>query len=238
MAICTGLIPAMEIDSIHDITVITDSIAAAKKILESKVNPLQNMFIPLASAIKMFLSKDGRNKIRFWYCPSKAEWPRHKLVDDQVKASSCVPTFPSKESHSFSRKKECDNILCEWQTYFAKSLTKGHYFLKFKDEKEKVIEPTYAKGGSWLPVIGFTNSLCARFTRMTTGHAPIGEYRQRFFPHLPTSCPCGKAEVQTREHIVMECDRHDPFTRPCNIIINSFVHFLADNPEAFSFDNR
>jgi len=49
MAIRTGLIPAMEIDGVHDITVITDFIAAAKKILESKVDPLQNMFIPLAS---------------------------------------------------------------------------------------------------------------------------------------------------------------------------------------------
>ena len=113
MAIRAGLIPAMEIDSVHNITVITDSIAAAKKILEFKVDPLQNIFIPLASAIKTFLSKDSRNKIRFWYCPSKAEWPKHKLVDDQVKASSCAPTFPSKESHLFSRKKECDNILCE-----------------------------------------------------------------------------------------------------------------------------
>jgi len=145
MAICTGLTPAMEIDSVHNITVITDSIAAAKKILESKVDPLQNIFIPLASAIKTF---NGRNKIRFWYYPSKAEWPRHKLVDDQVKASSCASTFPSKESHLFSRKKECDNILCEWQTYFAKSLKKGHYFLNFEDEKERVIKPTYAKGGS------------------------------------------------------------------------------------------
>jgi len=148
MAICTGLTPAMEIDSVHDITVITNSIAAAKKILESKVNPLQNMFIPLASAIKTFLSKDGRNKIHFWYYPSKAEWPRHKLIDDQVKASSCAPTFPSKESHLFSRKKEYDDILCKWQIYFAKSLKKGHYFLNFEDEKERVIKPTYAKGGS------------------------------------------------------------------------------------------
>jgi len=45
MAICTGLIPAMEIDNIHDITVITNSIAIARKILEFKVNPLQNMFV-------------------------------------------------------------------------------------------------------------------------------------------------------------------------------------------------
>jgi len=186
MAICTGLIPAMEIDNIHNITVITDSIAAARKILEFKVDPLQNMFIPLASAVKTFLSKDGRNKIHFWYCPSKAEWPRHKLIDDQVKASSCTPTFPSKESHLFSKKKECDNTLCKWQTSFTNSLKKGHYFLNFEDKKERVIKPTYAKGGSWLSVIGFTNLLCTRFTHMTTGHAPIGEYRQRFFPHLPS----------------------------------------------------
>jgi len=83
----------MEIDNIHDITVITDSITAVRKILESKVDPLQNMLIPLAAAVKTFLSKDGRNKICFWYCPSRAEWPRHKLVDDQVKASSCAPIF-------------------------------------------------------------------------------------------------------------------------------------------------
>jgi len=58
MAICTRLIPAMEIDNIHDIIVINDSIAIAKKILESKVNPLQNMFILLASAVKTLLSKE------------------------------------------------------------------------------------------------------------------------------------------------------------------------------------
>jgi len=212
MAIRTGIIPAMEIDNIHDITVITDSITAARKILKSKVNSLQNMFIPLAAAVKTFLSKDGSNKIRFWYYPSRAKWPRHKLVDDQVKASSCTPIFPSKESHLFSKKKECDRTLCEWQMHFANSLKKGHYFLNFEDEKGIVIKPTYAKRGSWLPVIGFTNSLCARFTCMTTSHAPIGEYRQRFFSQLPTSCPCGKAEVQTQEHIIMEYDRHDPST--------------------------
>jgi len=148
MAICTGLIPAMEIDDIHDITVITDSITAARKILESKVDPLQNMFIPLASTIKSFLSKDGRNKIYSWYYPSKAEWPKHKLVDDQVKVNTCVPTFPSKNSHLFSKKKECNNIFCEWQMLFANSLKKGYYFLNFEDEKQRVIKLIYTQGSS------------------------------------------------------------------------------------------
>jgi len=158
------------------------------------------MFISLVSTAKTFLSKDDRNKIHFWYCPSKAEWPRHKLVDDQVKASTCNPTFPSKESHLFSKKKECDNTLCEWQMSFANSLKKSYYFLNFENKKQRVIKPTYTKGGSWLLVIGFTNLLCAHFTCMTTSYVFIREYRQRFFPHLPTSCPCSEAEVQTHCH--------------------------------------
>ena len=71
---------------------------------------------------------------------------------------------------------------------------------------------------------------------MTTGYTPIGKYRQRFFPNLLTSCPYGETEVQTREHIIMEYDLHNPSIHPCNIIINSFVHFLVDNPGVFSFD--
>jgi len=73
MAICTGLIPAMEIENIHNIIIITNFITAGRKILESKVNPLQNMVILLTSTIKFFFGKDSRNKIHFWYCPSKAE---------------------------------------------------------------------------------------------------------------------------------------------------------------------
>ena len=57
------------------------------------------------------------------------------LVDDQVKASICILIFPSKDSYLFSKKKECDNILGKWQTFFANSLKKGHYFLNFEDKK-------------------------------------------------------------------------------------------------------
>jgi len=52
MAIHIGLIPAMEDNNIHNITVITDSISAASKVLESKVDPFQNMVIPIAYTIK------------------------------------------------------------------------------------------------------------------------------------------------------------------------------------------
>ena len=82
MAICLGLIPAIEKENIYDIIVITDSIAVARKIFKSKVNPLQNMFIPVTSAVDFFFRKDSRNKIQFWFCPNKAKWPKHQLVDN------------------------------------------------------------------------------------------------------------------------------------------------------------
>jgi len=53
----------MENENIHDIIVITDSISAASKILESKVNPFQNMVIPLVYAIKLYLFRDSKNNI-------------------------------------------------------------------------------------------------------------------------------------------------------------------------------
>jgi len=133
-------------------------------------------------------------------------------VDNQAKANDCIPIFPSKESHLFSKRKECNNILYEWQESFTDNPKKRQCFLNFENKEQKVIKPTYAKGGSWLLFIGFTNSLCACFTCMTTSHAPIGEYRQRFFLHLPTNYMCSEAEVQTQEHIIMEYNLYDPST--------------------------
>ena len=238
MAIQLGLISATEKENVHNIILITDSIVAAKKIFKSKIDLLQNIFILVISAVNSFFKRDGRNKIQFQFCPSKAKWPKHQLIDDQVKADNCTLVFPSKESYLFSQKKECDSILHEWQNSFTTNPKRGQCFLDFEDENQKVIKPTYSKGGSWLPSIGFTNSLCACFTHMTTSYAPIGEYRQRFFPYLPTNCSCSNAEIQTREHIIMEYDLYNPSTHLCNIIINSFVYFLMDNPGTFSFNNK
>ena len=237
MAIRIGLTSAVANNDTRSITVITDSLSAAQKILDSHVHPYQSAIVPIASKIKSYLNKDCRNSIHFGYCPSKAKWPKQALVDEQVKEANDTPTLPSKNSYSFSKKKECADLLNEWQTSFQTNRNRGQLFLDFEDNKGRVIKPSYAKGGLWLPIIGTTNSICARFTRMTTGHVPIGEYRQRFFPNSPTNCPCGQAEVQTHEHIVMQCNLHDPTTRPKDIDIDSFMTFISGNPKAFNFDN-
>ena len=136
-----------------------------------------------------------------------------------------------------SKKKECNLILESWQKLFKDSKKKGQLFLEFKDDNEKVIKPMYAKGGSWLPHIGVLNSVCAKFTRMMLGHAPIGEYRQRFFPNTPIQCPCGEVDIETREHIFMQCRQYEASLHPRDIHISSFVEFIISNPTSFCFDN-
>jgi len=137
----------MEKENVHNIILITDSIVAAKKIFESKIDSLQNIFIPVTSAVNSFFKKDSQNKIQFWFCSSKAKWPKHQLIDNQVKADNCTPVFPSKESHLFSKKKECDSILHKWQDSFTTNPKRDQCFLDFENKNQKVIKLTYSKGG-------------------------------------------------------------------------------------------
>jgi len=73
---------------------------------------------------------------------------------------------------------------------FQASNLKGNQFLDLVDDDNNIIEPTYIKERSWLKVFGYSNSLCTRATRAITNHAPIGEFKLRFFPREEFKCPC------------------------------------------------
>jgi len=237
MTIQIGLTSVFENTEVHQILIITDALEVGKKIISSGDQYLQKSIIPIAEKIQSFLSKDSCNSIHFWHCPNKLEWPRHTLVDKETKSSHTPPILLEKNLFLFSKKKECNLILESWQQSFKDSKKKGQLFLEFEDDNEKVLKPTYSKGGSWLPYIGISNSVCARFTCMMLGHAPIGEYRQRFFPNTSIHCPCGEADVEMREHIFMQCKQFDSSSRLRDICISSFVEFIIGNPTSFCFNN-
>jgi len=66
------------------------------------------------------------------------------VVDTQVGDINNLFILPSKNSFLFSKKKEYDNILKKWQDAFSNNQKRGQLFLDFKDDKEKVLKPTYA----------------------------------------------------------------------------------------------
>jgi len=84
-------------------------------------------------------------------------------------------------------------------------------------------------------------SLCHPVCQSTKnlGHAPIGEYRTRFFPNEPTACPCGEMNLETKGHILVECPRYTKDRIASQVpSLKYLVQFLTSNPTAFAFPTR
>ena len=124
-----------------------------------------------------------------------------------------------------------------WKMTFQVSDFKGKQFLDLLDSDDNIIEPSYIKGRSWLKFFGHSNSLCARASRAITNHAPISEYRLRFFPREEFKCLCGLYPIETKHHILHEYQRFNEYWNSRRDSISYFVIFLESNLSAFSFIN-
>ena len=204
IAICIGLMLALENSNTHQIIVITDTFEVGKKIISLGDQYLQKSIIPIVEKIQTFLKKNGQNSIHFWYYPSKLKWPKHILVDEETKSSHNSPILLEKNSFLLSKKEKCDLLLESWQKSFKDSKKKGQLFLKFENNNKWVIKPTYTKEGLWLLHIGLFNSIYAKFTCMILKHIPIEEYWQRFFPNTAIHCLYSEADIEIREHIFIK----------------------------------
>ena len=135
----------------------------------------------------------------------------------------------------FSKKEECYNIIRNWQMTFQASDLRGKQFLDLLDDNFHSIEPSYKKGGPWIKHFGHSNLLCARAARAILNHAPIGEYRLRFFSREDFNCPCGEYPIESRRHILHDCRRFNKYWNPLWDALSHLTAFLEFNPSAFSF---
>ena len=237
-AIRCGINQALNQDGISKIIVITDSIHVAKKIFDLSLHPLQIHSVAILTKLRQFFLWHHNNSIKFWECPSCLNWSLHKVVNKESKALNPVLLFPSKTSWDFSKKSECNNILNIWKMTFQASDLKGKQFLDLLDKDNNIIEPSYTKGGSWLKIFGHSNSLCAHALQAIANHAPIGEYRLRFFPREEFKCLCGSYPIKTRHHILHKCDRLNRYWNPRRDSLGHLTMFLVANPSAFAFTDN
>ena len=121
---------------------------------------------------------------------------------------------------------------------FQASDGKGKHFLDLVDNNLNIIEPVYTEGRLWLQVFGHSNLLCARATRAITNHAPIGEYRLRFFPNKGFKCLCNNYPIESRRYILHECSKFNGYWNPRRDSLNHFIMFLITNPNAFAFTHN
>jgi len=139
-------------------------IHVAYHIFDSLTPPYQLQTIAISKELREFFNKDLSNSIDFWDCPSNRKWPLHSLVNKETKEFNLTPLFPCKSSWDFNRKSECDDLLKQGKMFFQASDNKSRHFLDLLDNDLRPIEPSYAKGGSWIKYFGHLDSLCPRAT--------------------------------------------------------------------------
>ena len=198
-------------------------------------HPYQIHPTAISQELRDFFKRDSYNHINLSDCPSKQKWPPHSSVDKDTRRFEFSPILPSKSSWDFCKKREWDSISMMWKMTFQASDLKGKKFLEFLDDDSKPLEPSTIKGGPWLQYFGQSNCLCARATRAIVNHAPIGEYRLRFFPMEEFACPCGVYPIGLRHHILYECKRFNNYWNLRRDSIGHFSQFLILNGSAFSF---
>jgi len=94
---------------------------------------------------------------------------------------------------------------------FQASEQKGQQFLNLIDDDDNPIKPSYINRGSWLKFIDHSNLLCARAIRAIINHAPTGEYRLQFFLKKEFKYPCSLYSIESRCHILYECQRFNNY---------------------------
>jgi len=99
-------------------------------------------------------------------------------------------------------KSECNDILCNWKMIFQASDGKRNYFLDLLNINFNIIKPFYAKKGPWLQLFEHSNSLCVQATKAITNHAPICEYRLRFFSKKEFKCPYGSYPIELQNYAI------------------------------------
>ena len=216
------------------IIVVTNSIHATKKIFDSKLHPFQSHTTAILSELRHFFNKNHENSIEVWECPSCLKWRFHKDVNKDSKSFNLTPSYPCKIYWDYCKKSDSDDIINQWKMIFQVLDGKEKHFLDLLDDNFDTIEPAYTKGRLWLQVFGHSNLLYTRTMRAITNHAPIVEYRLRFFPKEDFKYPCSYP-IESRRHILHKCMRFNGYWNPRRDSLNHFTMFLITNPYAFAF---
>jgi len=94
-AIQLGIVKATSFDVKH-IVIITDSLTAARRAVDTSVHSGQAHFLAIVQALRSFFTNHPDRSIHFWNCPSKAQWSLHFLAHEDATstkiAARCHPT--------------------------------------------------------------------------------------------------------------------------------------------------
>ena len=181
----------------------------------------------------------------FAHCPSHVGIEGNERADKLTKTGAAMgPATPVRMLRSNFINDFRRDMTRHWRILSVSHTYKGSGWLPIR-RKKRLFKPAIGNKQAktfFLAMAGNDILTTSRMARAITGHAPTGEYRQRFFPDLPTHCGhCGLSIPHTRSHIFFNCPKYVSLAASVTDWTKdkynnkSWKSFFQANPSAFTF---
>ncbi|KAF8640160.1 hypothetical protein AX16_010254 [Volvariella volvacea WC 439] len=213
------------------LVIAADNEAAMKCLLSSDTHAAQSLSIPVIRAVKTWMNADDKRTVTFIHCPAHKGIEINEMVDKDVKAAALIrPNIDSVPRSVAWERAEIDRKALEiWKSLPAERWGKSSHFLREHSNWKN-------QGGTHMKKFGNDTKRFAQFVRSIMAHAPIGQFRSKFFPDEPVHCPeC--YVYQDRYHVMFECraSRPIPALTPTESKMRRIQHIQDRN---FKFRRR
>jgi len=116
--------------------------------------------------------------LHFWDCPSDAKWFVQAKVHDEAVRTLYLAEENMRTSYD-ALARGTKGTTRRMESRVLEGRNPGPQSSHHRDQRDEALS-SYTKGGTWLPHVGHSITLCARATRTMLCHAPISEFRVRF----------------------------------------------------------
>jgi hypothetical protein len=237
-AIADGICKAYDVGLgvVQQVHVFSDSANTLCLTMDASHHLGQHSSLSICKVLVPSLQHHPNNCVHFHHITPGVELEDHQLAHI-LATLTCVEAGGAPViSADFARRGAVTQMLEGWNSLFQSKKYIGSNFLTLYQRKDTPFIPTHVKSGPWIHKAGHSHSLTACLVCCTTGHAPIGTYRSRFFPEESTACRCS-FPMETGSHILYWCPSHDresdPKERMCYLWL---LEFLEANESVFAFN--
>ena len=221
-----------------EIFVITDIEAASKQIVAPSKNGGQSSIIRTSAILENWFKDHESSRITFSWCPSHKGIEGNEICDKMAKEEA--EKKMTIDYTSLSKYREAVRVggQIQWRKMASMRTYTGSKFLHMKYGSKRIYPSLGAAKKRFINAVDDDTVLFSRLTRTISGHAPIGSYRQTFFPDKNPLCQIHPV-IQSRNHVLFRCHKYsrkfDEFTFKNNL--ESLVSFIKDNIHAFTFED-
>ena len=173
--------------------------------------------------------------------PSHLGFALNELADKAAEVTPIgPPPFPRNTLASRIRFNR-SLVITEWRTVWTTFADMKA--LKLKKKKQHFAPNAWDGKGKQFTRLLSDITMFSHFTRLVSGHAPTGKFRQRFFPNELCGCTCLEV-FQSQAHLLTECPKYTFKFSSMNAFnvadnnTNKIFRYLKENPTAFTFEDE